>query len=274
MISDYLKSSTQFGLSALFLTLAFSSAVSANTVTYGDAAGTQMVFEYKDDKLRMSTDADSYMLVLGDTIYSVSKLDGQWTVYDMSTMSALMKAVGNAESQHTQALIGADVQARDLRNTGRMEVISGIQGAVYNYYEPLTQREVEIVLTDDLTLAEITEKWVHFVGFLSGVQSDDSAKRFAGKDILRSDDFRVIRLSKGAADDDRFELPANPVSFGVDLPKTFEMVTFSDTLPAQSSSDEAAEITIETEAVTQALESLGDLGESASKAWNSLFNTN
>ena len=274
MISDYLKSSTQFGLSALFLTLAFSSAVSANTVTYGDAAGTQMVFEYKDDKLRMSTDADSYMLVLGDTIYSMSKLDGQWTVYDMSTMSALMKAVGNAESQHTQALIGADVQARDLRNTGRMEVISGIQGAVYNYYEPLTQREVEIVLTDDLTLAEITEKWVHFVGFLSGVQSDDSAKRFAGKDILRSDDFRVIRLSKGAADDDRFELPANPVSFGVDLPKTFEMVTFSDTLPAQSSSDEAAEITIETEAVTQALESLGDLGESASKAWNSLFNTN
>ena len=274
MISDYLKSSTQFGLSALFLTLAFSSAVSANTVTYGDAAGTQMVFEYKDDKLRMSTDADSYMLVLGDTIYSVSKLDGQWTVYDMSTMSALMKAVGNAESQHTQALIGADVQARDLRNTGRMEVISGIQGTVYNYYEPLTQREVEIVLTDDLTLAEITEKWVHFVGFLSGVQSDDSAKRFAGKDILRSDDFRVIRLSKGAANDDRFELPANPVSFGVDLPKTFEMVTFSDTLPAQSSSDEAAEITIETEAVTQALESLGDLGESASKAWNSLFNTN
>ena len=26
--------------------------------------------------------------------------------------------------------------------------------------------------------------------------------------------------------------------------------------------------------VTEALESLGDLGESASKAWNSLFNTN
>lgn len=274
MISDYLKSSTQFGLSALVLTLAFSSAVSANSVTYGDAAGAEMVFEYADDKFRMSAGEDTYMLALGDKLYSVSKMEDQWMVYDMSTMGALMQAVGNAGSQHTQALIGADTQERDLKNTGRTEVISGIQGTVYNYYEPLTQREVEIVLTDDPTLAEVTEKWMHFAGLLSGVQSEDSAKRFAGKGILRSNDFRVIRLSKGAANDDRFELPANPVSFGVDLPKTFDMATLSDTLPAQSSSDEAPGLTIGTEAVTEALESLGDLGESASKAWNSLFNTN
>ena len=271
MISDYLKRSTQFGLSTLSLTLAFSSAVSANSVTYGDAAGTEMTFEYADDKFRMSAGEDTYMLALGDTLYSVSRMEDQWMVYDMSAMRAL---VGNTGSKHTQALIGADAKERDLKNTGRTEVISGIQGTVYNYYEPLTQHEVEIVLTDDPTLAEVTEKWMHFAGLLSGVQSEDSAKRFAGKGILRSNDFRVIRLSKGAANDDRFELPANPVSFGVDLPKTFDMTTLSDTPPAPSSSDEAAGLTIGTEAVTEALESLGDLGESASKAWNSLFNTN
>ena len=274
MMSGYSKNPTRLCLSALSLTLAFSSAISANTITYGDAAGTEMVFEYKDDKFRMSTGEDSYMLALGDAFYSVSKMDGQWTVYDMSTMSTLMKAVGNAGPQHAQALIGVDAQERDLRNTGRTEVISGIQGTVYNYYEPLTQREVEIVLTDDPTLTEITGKWVYFIGLFAGVQSDDSAKRFAGKGILRSDDFRVIRLSKRAANDDRFKLPANPVTFDVDLPKTLDTATLSNTLPAQSSLDEAAGGTIETEVVTQALESLGDLGESASKAWNSLFNTN
>ena len=272
MICDYLKRSTQFGLSTLSLTLSFSSAVWANSVTYGDAAGTEMVFEYTDNKFRMSAGEDTYMLALGDKLYSVSRMDDQWMVYDMSAMRAL---VGNAGSQHTQALIGTDAKERDLKNTGRTEVISGIQGTVYNYYEPLTQHEVEIVLTDDPTLTEITEKWVHFAGLLSGVKSEDSTKRFAGKGILRSDDFRVIRLSKGAVNDDRFELPATPASFGVDIPKTFDMTTLSDnTLPDQPSSDQATGLTLETEVVTEALESLGELGESASKAWNSLFNTN
>ncbi|XXK29265.1 hypothetical protein ACMAZH_05815 [Arenicellales bacterium nBUS_45] len=198
----------------------------------------------------MSAGKDTYLLALGDKLYSVSKMEDQWMVYDMSAMRAL---VGNAGSQHTQALIGADAQERDLKNTGRTEVISGIQGTVYNYYEPLTQREVEIVLTDDPILTDVTEKWVHFTSLLSGVQSEDSAKRFAGKGILRSNDFRVIRLSKGPANNDRFELPATPASFGVDLPKTLDMATLSDnTLPAQSSSDEATGLTIETEVVNEA----------------------
>lgn len=272
MTSDYLKRSTKFGLSALSFTLAFSSAVSANSVTYGDGAGAEMVFEYADDKFRMSAGENTYILALGDKLYSVSKMEDQWMVYDMSAMRAL---VGNAGSQHTQALIGADAQERDLKNTGRMEVISGIQGTVYNYHEPVTQREIEIVLTEDPILAEITEKWVHFASLFSGVKSEDSAKPFAGKGILRSDDFRVIRVSEGAANADRFKLPATPVSFSADIPKTLDMATLSgNTLPDQSSSDQTAGLTIETEVVTEALESLGELGESASKAWNSLFNTN
>ena len=261
-----------FGLLSL-AAVSLSLPAGASSVTYetGDGA---MSFEFGDDVARMGAGEDSYFLLSDDDRYMVSRTEDGWQVLEISSM---MKAMVSFASQYADQMPGAS-EAGELEPTGRTERVAGIKGEVYRYYDEEEKTEVEVVLTKNRDVVEVTSAMMATFASLFGEEKAwaESKQAFEGKGLLlsRSEDseFRLVRVSDKAVPRSRFELPAEPMKMGVDFSNLFGQANSGAAAQTEEQDGKTVEeIGEDANELDKALKSVTGLGESAAKAWDKLF---
>jgi len=261
-----------FGLLSL-AAVSLSLPAGASSVTYetGDGA---MSFEFGDDVARMGAGEDSYFLLSDDDRYMVSRTEDGWQVLEISSM---MKAMVSFASQYADQMPGAS-EAGELEPTGRTERVAGIKGEVYRYYDEEEKTEVEVVLTKNRDVVEVTSAMMATFASLFGEEKAwaESKQAFEGKGLLlsRSEDseFRLVRVSDKAVPRSRFELPAEPMKMGVDFSNLFGQAHSGAAAQTEEQDGKTVEeIGEDANELDKALKSVTGLGESAAKAWDKLF---
>ena len=247
----------------------------ASSVTYGNEAGeTAMSFEFGNDIARMSASEDNYFLLSGDKQYMVSRTEEGWQVMEIGSMT---KALVSFAGQYAEQMPGAS-EAGELEPTGRTERVAGIKGEVYRYYDENEKQEIEVVLTKNRDVVEVTKAMMAALASLIG--DDDlraqSKRAYEGKGLLlsRSEDseFRLVSVSDKAVPKSRFELPAEPTKMGFDFSNLFGQANSGAAAEAQEQEGKTVEeIGEDANELDKALKSVTGLGESAAKAWDKLF---
>ncbi|WP_147822261.1 hypothetical protein [Salidesulfovibrio onnuriiensis] len=125
--------------------------------TYKYEDGSTMKLAARDSKhVRMDTGPDSYLLLVGDKMYAVSRSDGQWQAMDMDKMSGMMGMFASSGSSEIK-----DLEVKYAK-TGRKEKIAGYTGKVYDVdvYEgsKLVSRD-EVVMSTHNDLKRINDAW-------------------------------------------------------------------------------------------------------------------
>lgn len=203
--------------------LALPSLVAADVTAVFELSGETMTIEYRDDRnVRMRTPDDSYMMRQNDEIYVVSRQGGDWQVLALSDFAAMMG--GMAAGVDQDAMTDME-EGYDLRDTGRTEVVAGIEGTVHEVIETDGQgasEEVvaEIVLTDHGGAVQAYRGMISVIGAMgtmAGQQGmgDLMETAYGGENraILRSDDdWRLVSLNEDRIPDNHFVLPAEPTT--------------------------------------------------------------
>ena len=208
----------------------------------------------------------------------VSRTEEGWQVLEIGFMT---KALVSLAAQYAEQMPGAS-ESGELESTGRTERVAGIKGEVYRYYDEDEKTEVEVVLTKDRDVVEVTKAMMAALASLLG--DDDlraqSKRAYEGKGLLmtRSEDseFRLASVSDKAVPKSRFELPAEPTKIGFDFSN---LIGQANSAPANEAAAEAQEqegktveeIGEDANELDKALKSVTGLGESAAKAWDKLF---
>ena len=204
----------------------------------------------------------------------VSRTEEGWQVLEIGSMT---KALVSFASQYAEQMTGA-TEAGELEPTGRTERVAGIKGEVYRYYDEEEKTEVEVVLTKDRGVVEVTRAMLAALASLLG--GDDlralSKGGYEGKGLLltRSEDseFRLASVSDKAVPKSRFELPAEPTKMGFDFSNLFGQANNGTATEAQEQEGKTVEeIGEDANELDKALKSVTGLGESAAKAWDKLF---
>ena len=251
----------------------------ASSVTYETETGeTAMSFEFGDDIVRMNAGEENYFVLSGEGQYMVSRTEEGWQVMEIGSMT---KALVSFAAQYAEQMPGAS-ESGELEPTGRTERVAGIKGEVYRYYDEDEKKEVEVVLTKNREVVEVTRAMMAALASLLG-DDDLRAQRkraYEGKGLLlsRSEDseFRLASVSDKAVPKSRFELPAEPMKMGFDFSNLFGQANSEPAVePATESPEQtgktAEEIGDDADELNKALKSVTGLGESAAKAWGKLF---
>lgn len=277
-LSQFTPTTIVFGLLSL-AAVGFSLPGYASSVTYETETGeTAMSFEFGNDIARMNAGEDNYVLVSEDEQYMVSRTEEGWQVLEIGSMT---KALVSFASQYADQMTGA-TEAGELEPTGRTERVAGIEGEVYRYYDEAEKKEVEVVLTKDRDVVEVTRAMMATLASLFGEEKAraQSQQAFWGKGLLlsRSEDseFRLASVSDKAVPKSRFELPAEPTKIGFDLSNLFGQANSEPAPEAATEAQEqngntAEEISEDADELNKALKSVTGLGESAAKVWGKLF---
>ena len=253
--------------------------VYASSVTYETETGeTAMSFEFGDDIARMNGGEENYFLLSGENQYMVSRTEEGWQVLEIGFMT---KALVSLAAQYAEQMPGAS-ESGELEPTGRTERVAGIKGEVYRYYDEDEKTEVEVVLTKDRDVVEVTRAMMAALASLLG--DDDlraqSKRAYEGKGLLmtRSEDseFRLASVSNKAVPKSRFELPVEPTKMGFDFSNLFGQANSAPANEAAAEAQEQEGKTVEeigedANELDKALKSVTGLGESAAKAWDKLF---
>lgn len=212
---------TTFTFALLSATPLMSSSVFADvTAIFNAGGGDRVTIEYRDeDHVRMSAADGGYMIITDGEGYVASRDSGQWQVFALKDMAAMMERIGINGSQIDIVDVEEDTE---LRDTGRTETIAGIVGQVYEIVQqdgPEQEVVGEIVLTDDPEARDAYRGLMRITGLmgeLAGVQSIDTVlgDRFGitGQAVLRADDWQLASISDASIPDTNFELPAEPMS--------------------------------------------------------------
>ena len=243
-----------------------------SSVSYGDGTGeTVMSFEFGDEVARMGTSEDTYFVLSQDEQYMVSRTEEGWQVLEIGAMT---KAVVSFAAQYADQFPGS--QAGELEPTGRTERVAGIKGEVYRYYDEAEKEEVEVVLTTNRDVVEVTEGMMATFASLFGEEEAwaQSERAFEGKGLLLSrseeSEFRLVSVSDKTVPKSRFKLPAEPTKMGFDFSNLFGQAnTATDAQEQEGKTVE--EIGEDADGLDKALKSVTDLGESAAEAWGKLF---
>ena len=247
----------------------------ASSVTYQTETGeTAMSFEFGDDIARMNAGEENYFVLSEEGQYMVSRTEEGWQVMEIGSMT---KALVSFAAQYAEQMPGAS-ESGELEPTGRTERVAGIKGDVYRYYDEDEKKEVEVVLTKNREVVEVTRGMMAALASLLG--DDDlraqSKRAYEGKGLLlsRSEDseFRLVSVSDKAVPKSRFELPAEPMKMGFDFSNLFGQANSEPATEAQAQDGQTAEeIGEEADELNKALKSVTGLGESAAKVWGKLF---
>ena len=251
----------------------------ASSVTYETETGeTAMSFEFGDDIARMNAGEENYFVLSEEGQYMVSRTEEGWQVMEIGSMT---KALVSFAAQYAEQMPGAS-ESGELESTGRTERVAGIKGEVYRYYDEDEKKEVEVVLTKNREVVEVTRGMMAALASLLG--DDDlraqSKRAYEGKGLLlsRSEDseFRLASVSDKAVPKSRFELPAEPMKMGFDFSNLFGQANSGTATEAATEAQEqegktAKEIGEDANELDKALKSVTGLGESAAKAWGKLF---
>ena len=247
----------------------------ASSVSYETETGeTAMSFEFGGDIARMSAGEENYFLLSGDDQYMVSRTEEGWQVLEIGSMT---KALVSFAAQYAEQMPVAS-ESGELEPTGRTERVAGIKGEVYRYYDEDQQAEVEVVLTKNRAVIEVTRAMMAALASLLGDDNlrAQSKRPYEGKGLLlsRSEDseFRLASVSDKAVPKSRFELPAEPMKVGFDFSNLFGQANSEPATEAQAQDGQTAEeIGEEADELNKALKSVTGLGESAAKVWGKLF---
>ena len=251
----------------------------ASSVTYETETGeTAMSFEFGDDIARMNAGEENYFVLSGEGHYMVSRTEEGWQVMEIGSMT---KALVSFAAQYAEQMPGAS-ESGELEPTGRTERVAGIKGEVYRYYDEDEKKEVEVVLTKNREVVEVTRGMMAALASLLG--DDDlraqSKRAYEGKGLLLSrskdSEFRLASVSDKAVPKSRFELPAEPMKMGFDFSNLFGQANSGTATEAATEAQEqegktAKEIGEDANELDKALKSVTGLGESAAKAWGKLF---
>ena len=247
----------------------------ASSVSYETETGeTAMSFEFGDDIARMSAGEENYFLLSGDDQYMVSRTEEGWQVLEIGSMT---KALVSFAAQYAEQMPVAS-ESGELEPTGRTERVAGIKGEVYRYYDEDQQAEVEVVLTKNRAVIEVTRAMMAALASLLGDDNlrTQSKRPYEGKGLLlsRSEDseFRLASVSDKAVPKSRFELPAKPMKVGFDFSNLFGQANSEPATETQKQEGQTAEeISEDADELNKALKSVTGLGESAAKVWGKLF---
>ena len=277
-LPQFVPSNIVFGLLSL-TAVSLSLPGYASSVTYETETGeTAMSFEFGDDIARMNAGEENYFVLSEEGQYMVSRTEEGWQVMEIGSMT---KALVSFAGQYAEQMPGAS-ESGELEPTGRTERVAGIKGEVYRYYDEDEKKEVEVVLTKNRDVVEVTRAMMAALASLLG--DDDlraqSKRAYEGKGLLlsRSEDseFRLASLSDKAVSRSRFELPAEPMKMGFDFSNLFGQANSGTATEAATEAQEqegktAKEIGEDANELDKALKSVTGLGESAAKAWGKLF---
>jgi hypothetical protein len=117
--------------------------------------GSQAIFEYRDDMLRIGNDQNnSYMVMREGTMYVVSLEGEQPMVFNASSM---IKGMAQNTLQVAPSTLTSEFVS--IKDTGRDETVAGIKGDVYEVTirEDGKERTDEIVLSKDKRAREFRD---------------------------------------------------------------------------------------------------------------------
>ncbi len=177
-----------------------------------------MQMEYVgDNKLRMGTGRDGYLVHRDGKVYMVSGEPGQETVIDAGAAFQMMRGM-MPDTQPNASRVNS------MQNTGRKETVAGIVGEVWSVSyvdENGKTQQSEMVLSGDKRARELRNA-MHGMSRaflkLAGKNPADAdvmvnELKQRGKGILRfGDDMTVTSISGQNVASSRFDLPAEPMA--------------------------------------------------------------
>ena len=191
-----------------------------------DVEHTMTVTWQDENTVRLEPEGQpAYMLVRGDSSYSVTSAGGRMMVIDMSSMMSMARAAGGgatAGGPAGQTPTVADAQSvAGVESTGREETVAGIAGEVYEirWTDADGASHVdEAVLSDDPLLLEMSSAFKAFARALAGEEAEhpmNEALESRGLAALRfGDRYEVTAISDETPPAGHFELPAEPMDLG------------------------------------------------------------
>lgn len=212
----------------VFLVLFATTATAATDIvaTYKYPDGNMVTIVTRDtDHVRMDTSPTSYMLLQGETVYSVYRDEsGQVMVMDMGQLSqanrqsGLMSLFGGGEQQAQQVEYQANYE-----KTGRREKIAGYTGVVYNVEvlegDKIVRRD-EVVLSTHSDIKKVNEAWIVLGQKMSQAMGDEMAqsldqatreakKKEYGGMLRYGDEMKLHSLKKMSLNIAYYQLPEN-----------------------------------------------------------------
>jgi hypothetical protein len=188
--------------------------------TWQNGDGNPMKLAMRDENhIRMDMGTDSYMLLSGQKVYTVSRQDSQWNVMDMGQLASAMKRYGtlpaamNQKENHYQT---------DFRRTGRTETIAGYKGSVYVVETKDASGRVinsgEVVFSKNKDIKRINKAWLvlasrarDMIGLKAPkdvAAATQKAEKSGYGGALRIDDLKLVKVEKPTLSASYFELPA------------------------------------------------------------------
>lgn len=195
----------------------------AGSATMTSADGESVVWEYRDDAVRMNMGSDSeYVLITDGQFYLVTNEDGEVMVIDGG---ALIRSFAAMVPEATPE--GFNAELVDFKKTGRTEKVAGLEGDVYEVRtldEKGEESVVEVVLSDAREAQEFSEAMISMaetVAELVGQDETPVADALSSRledmnlGLLRyGDEVAISAISSEPIAAARFVLPAEPMDFG------------------------------------------------------------
>ena len=184
-----------------------------------------MTVTWQDEKtVRLEPEGQpAYMLVRGDSSYSVTQAGGRLMVIEMGQMMSMAQSAGAGAGPQAPTIADAQSVSR-IESTGREETVAGITGEVYEIHwsdSAGASHVDEAVLSDDELLQGMTAAFQAFGKALAGDKGEhplNEALSSRGLGTLRfGDRFQVTSISDETPPDGHFELPAEPMQLGTGL---------------------------------------------------------
>ncbi|MGM0632191.1 MAG: hypothetical protein ACQETO_03355 [Pseudomonadota bacterium] len=219
-VNDSCFSATGKAIAGFFLLMS-PALVAADVTAVFDLDGESVTIEYRDDQnVRMRAPGDSYLMRQNDEVYVISRQGEDWQVLALSDFAAMMGGMANSGQESATET----EESYDFRDTGRTEVVAGIEGNVHEVIETdgWGDEEVaaEVVLTDHEGAVQAHRGMISIISAMGAMAGEqglgdlmDTAYGGENRAVLRSnDDWRLVSLDEGRIPDNHFVLPAEPTT--------------------------------------------------------------
>lgn len=206
--------------------LALPPLVAADVTAVFETGDETMTIEYRDDQnVRMHAPGDGYIMRQDDEVYIISREGGDWRVLALSDFAAMMGGIAAGAGQNTAPDSAEMEDGFDFRDTGRTEVVAGIEGTVHEVVESDGwggggEVVAEVVMTDHDAAVQAYRGLFSIIGAMGEMAGQQglgdmmqTAYGVSDRAILRSnDDWRLVSLDESSIPDNYFTLPAEPTS--------------------------------------------------------------
>jgi len=203
----------------LLLFAILSAASQAGTATMQSAEGERIVWEYRDDAVRMTTGTQTdYVLVRDGQFFLVSYEDSEPLVIDGGS---LIRSFASMMPDVTPDALSAEVVS--FKATGRKERVAGLDGEVYEVRvraEDGTETTEELVLSDAREARAFADAMLLMAETVSDLfpDTDEATNALTSRlatmnsGLLRyGDEIVISSISTQEIPADRFVLPAEPM---------------------------------------------------------------